>query len=167
MLLILSVHINVRFLSDNFSHRILQSQFLPPILGRAFQQPQQFYHFCYSQTCGPHEWPDISPVPIIWVSSVRFICQGSLQGAVKLALEQHNILSLWTLLAGQESVNEKVFLFIVIFGFTAVWTTCLFFWITEQRHIRKERILCMLIFVLFVCLLITTCGGKKRKLNFC
>jgi hypothetical protein len=53
-------------------------------------------------------------------------------------------------LAGQESVNQKVFLFTVIFGFTAVWMRYLFFWITEQRHIRKERIFCMLIFVLFV-----------------
>jgi len=50
-------------------------------------------------------------------------------------------------LAGQESVNQKVFLFTVIFGFTAVWMKYLLFWITQQRHIREERILCMLIFV--------------------
>jgi hypothetical protein len=53
-------------------------------------------------------------------------------------------------LAGQENVNQKVFLFTVIFGFTAVWIMYLFFWITEQRHIREERILSMFIFVLFV-----------------
>lgn len=61
--------------------------------------------------------------------------------------------------------------FVFIFGLMTVWMMYLFFWITTQRHIRVEGILSMLVFVcsfvgLFVCLLIITCVGRKRKLNF-
>jgi len=56
-------------------------------------------------------------------------------------------------LAGQESVYQKAFLFAAIFGFTAVCMWYLFYWITEQRHIREERILYTLLFC-FVCLFV-------------
>lgn len=164
MLVVLSVHINVRFLSDNFTHRILQSQLLPPTLGRALQEPQYFYRFCYSQTCGPQEWPDFSLVFIIWVSPVRFICQGSLQGNGKLALEQHNILSFMDCIGGtRKHISKSVFVCCYFWPHSGVDKVSVFLDYRAALYPRRKDTLYT--FVLFVCLFVNNMWWKEEEMK--
>jgi hypothetical protein len=73
---------------------------------------------------------------------------------------------LWTVLAGHESVNQKCFCLLLFLALRRCGCGIRFSGLQSSVISEKKgRFVCLFLFCLSLCLLLITCGGRKRKLN--